>query len=64
MRTAAGAFVRRLGWLATEVCHGPNGYDLIAPQDDAYDRIIALAAGETDYREGAALLESWTVPQI
>jgi death-on-curing protein len=54
---------KRLGWLATYVFYGLNGYDLNAPDDDAYDLIIALAAGRTDYRDAAGALDSWTVCQ-
>lgn len=50
---------KRLGWLATYVSYRLNGYDVAAPDDDAYDLIIALAAGVTDYREAAAALERW-----
>ena len=50
---------KRLGWLATYVFYGLNGYDLDAPDDDAYDLIIALAAGRTDYRHAAGALDSW-----
>jgi death on curing protein len=50
---------KRLGWLATYVFYGLNGFDVIAPDDDVYDLIIALAAGTADYRKAAAALESW-----
>ena len=53
----------RLGWLATYVFYGVNGYDVTAPDDDAYHLVVALAAGETDYREAAAALQGWTTPQ-
>ena len=49
---------KRLGWLATFVFYGLNGYDVVAPDDDAYD--LALAAGKADHREAAAALERWT----
>lgn len=52
---------KRLGWLATYVFYGLNGYDLVAPDDDAYELIIALAAGRTDHRKAAAALEGWSV---
>lgn len=55
---------KRLGWLATYVCYGLNGYDVIAPDDEAYDLIIALAAGKADFREAAAALESWTARAV
>jgi death-on-curing protein len=50
---------KRLGWLATYVFYGLNEYDVAAPDDDAYDLIIALAAGVTDYCKAAAALERW-----
>lgn len=39
---------KRLGWLATYVCCGVNGHDVTAPDDDAYNLIIGVAAGESD----------------
>lgn len=54
---------KRLGWLATYVFYGLNDYDLAAPDDDAYDLIIALVAGKADYRKAAAALENWTARQ-
>ena len=54
---------KRLGWLATHVFYGLNDHDLVAPDDDAYDLIIAIAAGKIDYREVAAALERWAVRQ-
>lgn len=55
---------KRLGWLATYVFYGLNGFDLIAPDDDAYDLIIALAAGRSDSREAAAALERWAARRL
>lgn len=37
----------RLGWLATVVFYGINGVTLDAPDDDAYDLVIAIANGST-----------------
>lgn len=37
----------RLGWLATVVFYGINGVTLDAPDDDAYDLVIAIASGST-----------------
>ena len=51
---------KRLGWLATYVFYGLNGYALVAPDDDAYDLIVSLAAGQIDHRRAAAALEKWT----
>jgi death-on-curing protein len=54
---------KRLGWLATYVFYGLNGYDVIAADDDAYDLIIDVAAGRIDYRDVAAALERWAARQ-
>ncbi|WP_167108270.1 type II toxin-antitoxin system death-on-curing family toxin [Mycobacterium sp. DL592] len=51
---------KRLGWLATYVFYGMNGYELEAPDDDAYDLIIELASGAADYHRAAAVLELWS----
>jgi death on curing protein len=55
---------KRLGWLATHVFYGLNDYDLVAPDDDAYDLIIAVAAGKIDYREAAVALGRWAARQL
>lgn len=51
---------KRLGWLATFVFYGINGYTLEAPDDTAYDLIIELASGTADYHQAAGALELWT----
>ncbi|HEY5854204.1 MAG TPA: type II toxin-antitoxin system death-on-curing family toxin [Aldersonia sp.] len=50
---------KRLGWLATYVFYGLNGYDLEAPDDGAYDLVVAIASGEVDYPDAAAALGRW-----
>lgn len=50
---------KRLGWLAVVVFYGLNDIDLQAPDDDAYDLVIAVASGRTDHREAARLLAQW-----
>lgn len=50
---------KRLGWLATVVFYGLNGIHLEAPDDDAYDLVIAVSTGELGYQESAARLEAW-----
>lgn len=50
---------KRLGWLAVVVFYGLNGVDLDAPDDDAYDLVIAVASGEIDHHEAAARLSQW-----
>ncbi len=50
---------KRLGWLATVVFCGLNGIGLEAPDDDAYNLVIALASGTTTYQRAAELLATW-----
>ena len=38
------------------------GLDLDAPEDDAYDLVIALATGAIGYAEAAERLGGWTRP--
>jgi len=52
---------KRLGWLATYVFYGLNGYELDAPDDEAYALIIELASGQPDYAKAAAALALWVV---
>ncbi|WP_328604170.1 type II toxin-antitoxin system death-on-curing family toxin [Amycolatopsis sp. NBC_00345] len=51
---------KRLGWMATFVFYGLNDVDLDAPEDDAYELVIAVATGSTDYGEVAERLSGWT----
>jgi death-on-curing protein len=53
---------KRLGWMAAFVFYGLNGIDLDAPEDEAYDLVIALATGEVGYPDAAARLARWTRP--
>ncbi|CAN5609300.1 hypothetical protein BH10ACT9_BH10ACT9_58690 [soil metagenome] len=53
---------KRLGWLATFVFYGLNGYHLDAPDDDAYDLVIAVASGQMDYRVVAEWMKLWAQP--
>jgi len=50
---------KRIGWLATVVFYGLNDITLEAPDDDAYDLVIALANGTTTYQRTAELLARW-----
>jgi death-on-curing protein len=50
---------KRIGWLATVVFYGLNAITLEAPDDDAYDLVIALAGGVTTYQRAAELLATW-----
>lgn len=51
---------KRLGWLATYAFYGLNGIHLDAPDDAAYDLVIAVSTGAIDYRDAAGRLERWT----
>jgi death on curing protein len=50
---------KRLGWTAAVVFYDINGSRLVAPEDPAYDLVIAVAEGRLDVPEIAALLEGW-----
>lgn len=50
---------KRLGWLATVVFYGLNGISLDAPDDDAYNLVIAIASSTTTYRQAAEDLGRW-----
>jgi len=50
---------KRLGWTAAVVFCDLNGIWIEAPDDDAYDLVIAVAEGRLDVAEIAAALERW-----
>lgn len=50
---------KRIGWLATAVFYGLNDLTLEAPDDDAYDLVIAIASGATTYQQTATVLGTW-----
>jgi death-on-curing protein len=50
---------RRLGWVATVVFYGLNGIRVEAPDDAAYDLVIAVSTGHLGYRESATRLAAW-----
>lgn len=50
---------KRIGWLATVVFYGLNNVTLEAPDDDAYNLVIAIARGATTYEHAATLLAGW-----
>lgn len=50
---------KRLGWLAVVVFYGLNDVTLDAPDDDAYDLVIAVAEGRMSYKESAPRLGAW-----
>lgn len=50
---------RRLGWLSAVVFYAINGETLVAPDDDAYDLVIAIASGQVEQPHVAATLRKW-----
>lgn len=50
---------KRLGWTAAVVLYDLNGVDLDAPDDDAYDTVIAVAEGTLDVPELAEIMGGW-----
>lgn len=50
---------KRIGWLATVVFYGLNDTTPDAPDDAAYDLVIAMASGTATYRHAAANLATW-----
>lgn len=50
---------KRLGWTSMFVFYGLNGYDLQAPEGEAYDLVIAVSTGRMLVEESAALLNQW-----
>lgn len=50
---------KRLGWLATVVFYDINGVALEAPDDDAYDLVIAVAERSLTIEEIAGHLARW-----
>ena len=53
---------KRLGWTAVVVFLDLNGCALEAPDDPAYDLVIAVAEGRLDVPEIATALEGWARP--
>jgi death-on-curing protein len=52
---------KRLGWLSVYAFYGLNGYTLDAPDDAAYDLVIAVASGDVAYRLAADALADWVI---
>lgn len=50
---------KKLGWLAVVVFYGLNGADLDAPDDDAFDLVAGMAAGQVEADVAASVLEQW-----
>lgn len=53
---------KRLGWVATVVFCDLNGTWIEAPDDEAYDLVIAVAEGRCEVADIAVALVSWGVP--
>lgn len=53
---------KRLSWMAAFVFLGLNGIDLDAPEDDAYDLVIAASTGSIDHGRIAEHLARWARP--
>ncbi|ATG53407.1 alcohol dehydrogenase [Brachybacterium ginsengisoli] len=50
---------KRLGWLGVIVFYGLNDIEIEAPDDDAYDLVIAVATGAVEPSDIAAALTRW-----
>lgn len=50
---------KRLGWLSVVVFYGLNDIRLDAPDDDAYDLVIAIASSRSGYQDAASRLADW-----
>lgn len=50
---------KRLGWLATVIFLDVNGAWIEAPDEDAYDLVIAVASGRLDLAEIAGTFSRW-----
>jgi death-on-curing protein len=50
---------KRLGWLAVVVFYGLNDVDLRAPDDEAYELVVGMAAGQIDHEAAARVLGRW-----
>ena len=56
---------KRLGWQAAVVFLWINGQDVLAPEDDAFDLVMAVAAGELeDVEHIAEALRGWSSPRV
>jgi death on curing protein len=51
---------KRLAWVAAVVFYGINGVALRAPEDPAYELVVAVAEGRLPHPETAAQLAGWT----
>ena len=54
---------KRISFLAAVIFLGLNGFDLIAPQDEVVERMLALASGNLDEEALAAWIRSRIQPR-
>jgi death-on-curing protein len=54
---------KRVSWLAAGAFYWVNGHELDAPEDPAYDLVIAVATGTVDVPDIAAALATWVRPR-
>ncbi|WP_375476041.1 type II toxin-antitoxin system death-on-curing family toxin [uncultured Jatrophihabitans sp.] len=54
---------KRVAWLAAGAFYWANGIELDAPDDPAYDLVIATATGNAEVGEIAEALAGWTRPR-
>lgn len=52
-----------ISWLATGAFYWANGFELDAPEDPAYNLVIAVATGQFDVPEIAGALAGWVRPR-
>jgi len=53
---------KRLGWLCMVVFLGLNGVELDVDDDEAYDRVVEVAAGRAEWQQIASWLNANGVP--
>jgi death-on-curing protein len=54
---------KRLGWVATRLFYGLNGYTVVGSEDDKFSLVIAVATGELDtVSKTAHLLSELAIP--
>lgn len=51
---------KRLAWVATRLFYLANGRVLLAPEDEAFELVMAVAEGRLDVPEIAASLGRWS----
>ncbi len=54
---------KRIAWLAAGAFYWVNGYYVDAPEDPAYDLVIAVATGDRDVPQITELLVQWVRPR-